>query len=314
MRTRLHLLLIAFTLVCLPVLARADVLFQEQFDDTNLSSRGWYDPQGSGSTISTTEHIPGSTGSFECRFTPGATGCSGGAPRRHAITPTDRVYISFWIKHGGTWAGSGRDYHPHIIYLLTNQNGTWDGLSYDHLTAYMEENEGFPAMAIQDGQNIDESRIGTNLIGVTENRSVAGCNGTAPNMGQHQVDCYVSGSVHWNDTNWRAGTAYFFDAAQKTNWHFVEGYYQLNTVVNGIGRQDGILRYWYDGQLVIDRSNIIMRTGKYPGMLFNQFVLAPWIGDGSPADQTFWIDDLTVGTARPATGTTPSPPTHLTVQ
>jgi hypothetical protein len=85
-------------------------------------------------------------------------------------------------------------------------------------------------------------------------------------------------------------------------------------VVNGIGRQDGILRTWYDGNLVIDRSNIVLRTGRYPGMLFNQFVLAPWIGDGSPADQAFWIDNLTVATARPAAATTPSAPTNLTVQ
>ncbi len=309
-----NLLATVLVLLCMPTMGRAGILFEEKFDDADLSSRGWYDPQGSGSTISTSEHSAGSTGSFECNFSTGATGCSGGAPRRHAISPTDRVYISFWVKHSSNWAGSGRNYHPHIIYLLTNQNGAWDGLSYDHLTAYLEENEGYPAMAIQDGQNIDESQIGANLIGTTENRSVAGCNGTAPNMGQHKVDCYQSGSVHWNDTNWRADTAYYFDPAQKTNWHFVEAYYQLNTVANGIGQQDGILRYWYDGKLVIERTNIIMRTGKYPNMLFNQFVLAPWIGDGSPADQTFWIDELSVGTSRPAAGTTPSAPTNLTIQ
>ena len=31
-------------------------------------------------------------------------------------------------------------------------------------------------------------------------------------------------------------------------------------------------------------------------MKFNQFVIAPFIGDGSPIDQTFWIDNLTVAT------------------
>jgi hypothetical protein len=28
--------------------------------------------------------------------------------------------------------------------------------------------------------------------------------------------------------------------------------------------------------------------------------MAPYIGDGSPVDQRFWIDDLTVATSRPA--------------
>lgn len=28
-------------------------------------------------------------------------------------------------------------------------------------------------------------------------------------------------------------------------------------------------------------------------MKFNQMVIAPWIGDGSPIAQTFWVDDIT---------------------
>jgi len=34
-------------------------------------------------------------------------------------------------------------------------------------------------------------------------------------------------------------------------------------------------------------------------MKFNQFIIAPWIGDGSPVDQTFWLDGLVVGNVRP---------------
>ncbi|KKS35588.1 MAG: hypothetical protein UU98_C0031G0018, partial [Parcubacteria group bacterium GW2011_GWD2_42_14] len=39
-----------------------------------------------------------------------------------------------------------------------------------------------------------------------------------------------------------------------------------------------------------------------------QFVLAPWIGDGSPIAQTMWLDQLTVSTSGSGTGTTPPPP------
>jgi hypothetical protein len=39
-------------------------------------------------------------------------------------------------------------------------------------------------------------------------------------------------------------------------------------------------------------------------MKFNQMLLLPFIGDGSPVDQTFWIDDLTLALVRP----TPPPP------
>ena len=35
------------------------------------------------------------------------------------------------------------------------------------------------------------------------------------------------------------------------------------------------------------------------GMQFNQFLLTPYIGDGSPVDQYMWVDDLVVATSRP---------------
>ena len=34
-------------------------------------------------------------------------------------------------------------------------------------------------------------------------------------------------------------------------------------------------------------------------MQFNQLIIAPYIGDGSPVTQTMWIDNLTVGTGKP---------------
>jgi len=74
------------------------------------------------------------------------------------------------------------------------------------------------------------------------------------------------------------------------------------------------LQYWYDGVLVINHTNVLLRTGQYPGMMFNQFAIAPWIGVGSPVDQTFWVDDLTVSTARSVDTLAPSPPTNLLAQ
>src|SRR6185436_3864566 len=39
----------------------------------------------------------------------------------------------------------------------------------------------------------------------------------------------------------------------------------------------------------------VIRTGQHPTMMFVQFLVAPYIGDGSPVDQTMWVDDLLVG-------------------
>ena len=73
----------------------------------------------------------------------------------------------------------------------------------------------------------------------------------------------------------------------------------MNSISGGIGIQDGILKYWYDNQLLIDYSNVVMRTANFPDMKFNQFLIAPYIGDGSPIDQTMWVDELTVASSRP---------------
>jgi predicted pyridoxine 5'-phosphate oxidase superfamily flavin-nucleotide-binding protein len=44
----------------------------------------------------------------------------------------------------------------------------------------------------------------------------------------------------------------------------------------------------------------MLRTAANADMKFNQFLLAPYISRGSPAEQTLWLDDLTVAKARAA--------------
>ena len=58
--------------------------------------------------------------------------------------------------------------------------------------------------------------------------------------------------------------------------------FQLNTIQGGKGMADGVAQYWRDGQLMIDHHDIIFRTGAHPTMQFNQFIIAPYIGNGSP--------------------------------
>ena len=60
-----------------------------------------------------------------------------------------------------------------------------------------------------------------------------------------------------------------------------------------------MVRYWYDGELLIDHDDVLLRTGQHPDMMFNQFMVFPYIGDGSPIDQTMWLDNLTIATGRP---------------
>ncbi len=83
----------------------------------------------------------------------------------------------------------------------------------------------------------------------------------------------------------------------KNDWHFIEVYLQMNSAV---GVADGIVQHWFDGTLVSDVRDVEFRVeADHDDMLFNQLLVGPYIGDGSPATQTMWIDDLTVASSRP---------------
>jgi hypothetical protein len=58
------------------------------------------------------------------------------------------------------------------------------------------------------------------------------------------------------------------------------------------------MQYWFNGVLTIDRHDVVYRTAFRPTLQFSQFLIAPYIGDGSPVDQSMFIDNLRVGTAR----------------
>ena len=77
----------------------------------------------------------------------------------------------------------------------------------------------------------------------------------------------------------------------------MEAYFKLNSIQGGKGVTDGKIRYWYDSKILISVDNIIVRTAPFPDMKLNKFLIAPYIGDGSPIEQTMWIDDLIVATS-----------------
>ena len=105
-----------------------------------------------------------------------------------------------------------------------------------------------------------------------------------------------------NEKKWNAASKYFDDARgphYKGDWHVVEAYIRLNTVAGGKGVNDGVVQCWIDRQLVIDHHDVLLRTAVSATMQFNQLIIAPYIGDGSPVAQSMWIDDVKIATERP---------------
>jgi uncharacterized protein YjdB len=274
----------------------ATILFQETFEDANLAARGWYGTNGV--PLSTVEHIPGSTRSLEWTFNSGQMYPNNGGSGRHLFTDTDELFVSYWVKYSSNWVGSNQSAHPHEFYVITNEDNANVGPAWNHLTVYIEENFvgglGGTVFAFQDGANIDATRVNQDLTNVTENRATAGCNGS---WDGGQAACYQSGSVWVNARAWRSGNV--FTAANKNAWHKIESYYKLNTISGGKGQANGIVQTWVDGQQVQNLTNIMFRTAAHPNMKFNQFVVGPYIGNGSPVTQTMWIDDLIVMNGKP---------------
>lgn len=275
--------------------AAGKLLFEELFEDTDWKSRGWYDGPKMGITAS--EHIPGSGHSCVWHWRKkGDVGIVGRGARVH-FTPVTSVILSFYIKHSENWEWTGVNWHPHEFHFITNVDTPFIGPAYTHLTFYIEAVNGKPRLAIQDGINIDENRIGQNMVGITENRAVAGCNGDSDGYGKGT--CYRVGNKHANGKHWEADKGYFSDKRgpyYKGDWHHIKAKFKLNSVVDGVGMKDGVLQYWFDGKLIMDYHDVVFRTGQHPNMKINQFLMAPYFGPGVPHEQWIWIDELRVYT------------------
>ena len=165
----------------------AVIFFEELFDDSSFGARGWYD----GTAIrSTTEHIPGSISSAEYHFLLDATTPTTGGAMRKMFTPSESVYLSFYIKHSANWTGSNQSYHPHQFNVVTNLDSAYIGPAYSYSTLYIETIEGEPLLALQDSKNIDQDNKDVDLTYITEERAIAGCNGDSDGHGDGS--CYGS--------------------------------------------------------------------------------------------------------------------------
>jgi hypothetical protein len=275
----------------------SNLLFSEDFESVNGEPHGWYDDTILG-TLATSGCQTGNC--LQWTWTSGQTKPANAGSSRVQFTPTDELYISYYVKFATGWRGSQQTYHPHTVYLLSDLDSTYAGTAVNYLDIYSEfiSDVGSPyairpQIASQDTLNTNAS-LGTppnDLTATTENRSVNYCNGVKSGQdGGTGHDCYSSGPYYYSATEWK-DTAH----SLSTNaWHHVEMYLKMNTISGSVGQTDGIMRKWIDDTLVIEKTNIIYRTNQHPTMKWGQLVLAPYMGDGSPITQTMYIDEFEI--------------------
>lgn len=281
--------------------AQQTIFFTENFDDVNFASRGWYDVTGG--TVDSGNHVVGSAASFNCHWAQGGTNCAGGTPGRRKFTASPTVYVSFWMKLGSptvTWQGSGQSFHPHMIYLLTDADGDFVGPAWCNLEFLIEPSLFTPRLAASDGKRINTGQLGVNLLGTATPHAIAGGNGSQnPSSGHYSIGA----GTYANGTFWDSVSANFVN----DTWHHVEVYVAMNSIQGGIPQADGIIKFWVDGTLVIDHSNVYLRTAQFAAQKFNQLLLSPYIGSGSPVAQDLWIDNLVVADRPSSTQSVPVP-------
>jgi hypothetical protein len=278
-------------------------LFQENFDNNSFSSRSWYDNTTHGTVVS-----GGQSGNcLQWAWAQGATQPTNGGSMRKKFTPTDSLYVSFYVKFQSGWRGSQQAYHPHMILIPSDLDSDYTPLANNYLNTYVEfvADTGSPytirpLLALQDEMRVNTSNgtLPRNLTAITENRSVAYCNTPVP--AGATGTCYAD-NPYYSANTWKASTS----SVSTNSWHHVEVYFKMNTISGGKGQSNGIMQEWIDGSQVINHSDVLYRTNQDATKKWAQFVLAPWIGDGSPIAQTMWLDELTVTTAPP----TPALPT-----
>jgi hypothetical protein len=249
-----------------PTEKSAAPLFSEGFDDPQLLERQWYD--GSRFTISDL-HPRAGKGCIEYLWKDKSTNPANSSGIRRLFEPTNTVYLRYYIKLSKGWGWTNRDYHPHLIQFLTTENEKFAGPAATHLTVYVEPWNGRLRLAATDIQNKDSPH------GLTQGPLKGGFNGRS------------------------------FDSEDRLfvddEWHCVEAMFQLNTldVESDKPNVDGIVRGWFDGKLVVEQTNVVLRSTDFPNMKFNQFLLLPYFGPGLlPHAQTLWVDELAVGTER----------------
>jgi hypothetical protein len=289
--------------------AGGTVLISEPFADTALGSRGWYD--NTAVAIDTSQHLAGGQASLLAHFLPGAAQPTWGGGFRHLMSPTGTLYVSFWIKHSASWVGSEQTSHPHLMFVLSTADvtklGIYSGLAANYLDIGIEENYpsstaggSYGRVVTQDALNINTAlgAVPDNLVGTTESRDVSGCNGTPDSV---PTFCYADTGTPsgYNDTKLIQCPSLTFTDASKTGWHQVEVYLAMNSITSGKANFDGIVRYWLDGVLQMEHTNVQFRTGANATMQWQEFAVGPYIGVGSPVDQSLWVASLVVATAHP---------------
>ena len=225
---------------------------------------------------------------------------------RKALDASDELFIKFYIKFSQTWKGSKKRC-GHLVMIFSDLDSQYANPNWSYLNTYFEvisDDESphalRPVFQIQDSQriNVCDYSLGyspCDLTGVTEERSVSGCNGTIGDPGTNKSKCYFDGKNWINERRWIPNGG----RINREDWVKIESYFKMNTSRGKKGQANGIMALWINNLPVLAKNNVLFRTHHDSDKKWAHFVLSPYIGDGAQNEQMVWIDELEVSNTKP---------------
>lgn len=243
--------------------AWGEILLQEDFEDTKLAERGWWDiaqwGADKGLWIAGEPEVTPRTGKgcLRIHYTKGNTG--GWAA--HKIPAVKEFYCRYYrlFPEGWEWP---QGYGPHDSYVFAGYAGAPTNTD---VTIYL-----------------DFWKSADTLVRVATCRQMWGYNGYGNVLRKY---------------GGRGGqTPFNFSAPDKVapgKWHCVEYYARLSDA----GKENGELKLWVNGKLVSDLPDLPLVDEKHAGTLFDQFLFGPYYHNGSLKEQNCYLDSLMVSTS-----------------
>jgi hypothetical protein len=268
------------------------IYWTEPFTNTSFAARGWYGVSGAGAGIDAgAGHWTWDNGDFEPNegYPSNRLLDSNTIPEMTLTTPT--IYASFSFKVGTNWSNTD----PHYLNFLTNSdsNPEFNGGSPSTLDiicqtiglkarAYCTDEDRIVTGTIL-GDSYPHNNATPTLIGTTQPCAAMGGNGFQTGV---TSAFYAAGS-----------NAHNFDSAANVftpnTFHTVEFYLKMNSFSGGAPVADGVIKYWVDGNLVVNMTSVVLRTPGYENQEFGRVMLIPFLQPASGA-QEMWMDTLLI--------------------
>jgi hypothetical protein len=287
-------------------ISKGTLLFSESFENDSWSSRGWYD--GTNSTGTASNGYSGSALRWEGASA--ATKPTGFSTIRNNLSQAvDEFLIEYYVKYDSGWQGSRQTYHPHLMHILSSDDTSYQGFAASNSNLYFESLSdtsspytNYPIIAHQD---LVRAVSDTNdLTDITEARSANECDTPYEETGATNGVCYASGDNWYSSNTWKSQGI----SIPESDWVKITAYIKTNTFTAGVANFDGIMKLWVNDSLAIESNTVLYAAGGYEGATWNKIALAPWIGDGSPVNQTMWLDELEIWTVESGSSSALSTP------